>query len=328
MKNSKPIKILFAAEDPGGFNTLWPVYLQTGGTFYLAGTSKLIAKEKKIPFIPADNFTEEQIQETINKENPDAVLTGTSLGQSLDKLFISAAKHLKIPVASIIDFWINYSQRFTALPDKIFIMDDFAKEEMLREGFDQKLLKVTGNPFFDTFRPGIKKGENITFFSPFYTEITKNPLNLNEVEALADFVAAFEELKIASPILIKNHPKSTRPDKFEQIIAQSPLKIQLTQENPETLIENSFLVIGLNSMPLFQAALMGKRVISYQPGLKGPDPLISNKLGFSTAIYKKEDLTVAIKKTLQEEPKPPSFPKNATQNVIKELHEMCLHHSS
>ena len=49
-------------------------------------------------------------------------------------------------------------------------------------------------------------------------------------------------------------------------------------------------------MVLFQAAMMDKPVLSYQPDLEKPDVLISNRLGLSQPVYKKKNLYSAFKK--------------------------------
>ena len=58
-------------------------------------------------------------------------------------------KERGIPTLSIVDFWSNYTERFDTLPDKIAIIDEQMRQEMLAEGFPDDKLVITGQPAFD-----------------------------------------------------------------------------------------------------------------------------------------------------------------------------------
>ena len=89
------------------------------------------------------------------------LLTATSAnGIDLEKLFLGAARRLGVPALAVLDFWSNYRQRFSDqrdnliyLPDRIAVMDEHARTEMIAEGFAPELLSVTGQPAFDALEP-------------------------------------------------------------------------------------------------------------------------------------------------------------------------------
>src|SRR3990172_9938364 len=120
MKRNTKNRILFCAQNPGGFNALWPVIKKIRGQarilVVLSAEARAIAKREKIDFIDADTKSEEQLYETIEKLGPSVVIAGTSQGLSIDKKIIVWARGKGIPTVSVIDFWANYKVRFSS-PD-------------------------------------------------------------------------------------------------------------------------------------------------------------------------------------------------------------------
>jgi len=310
-------KIIFAAQDPGGFNTILPVIkkLKKNKEFLLkiilANQSRDIAKNQGINYQNGNHLTERMIAQIFKKESPNLVFTATSDGYSLEKKIIKLARKQKIKTITIIDFWANYKLRFSDpgtenlayLPDYILIIDKLMKKEMTNQGFESKKIVVTGNPFFDTFSTlngSCQKEKIISFFSQAYSELYKKGEKRsgcsNEIQVFGDVVEVLEEFQPKIPLKIKFHPRAKKLNKFDKIIKDSKLNISIEKKmSAESLIKESKLIIGINSMVLFQAAMMNKPVLSYQPGLKKQDPLISNRLGLSQAVYNKKNLYSALK---------------------------------
>lgn len=317
-KPKKKIKIIFAAQDPGGFNAILPVIkkLKKNNKFLLkiilSNQAKDIAKNQKISYQDSNYLTEKAIAWFLKKESPDLIFTGTSDDYGLEKRLIKLSKKQKIKTVVIIDFWSNYKLRFSDpetenlayVSDYILIIDELMKKEMINQGFESKKLIITGNPSFDTFPILTNSSQKvISFFSQPFSELCKKDKSYlndpNEIQVFKDMVEALEKFQLKMPLKIKFHPRAKKLNKFDKIIKDSKLDISIEKKiSAENLMKKSKLVIGINSMALFQAAIMGKPVLSYQHGLKKSDPLISNKLGFSQAVYKKKNLYPALKKLL------------------------------
>jgi len=343
-------KIIFAAQNPGGFNALWPVIKkisrQAKLQVVLAAEAKEIARNKKIAFVDADTKNDKELKEIIVNFKPRAVLAGTSQGLSIDKKIIVWARQKKIPTISIIDFWSNYKMRFSSpgtddliyLPDAICVADEYMKKQMVKEGFEARRLFITGNPFFDTFgNYANKKGRYIIFaeqpFSELFVKSGKmdKASNFNEVKIFSDFVEVLEKQKTKYPVLIALHPRCKNINKFDKIIAASSLKISVFEGDTKNLWKKASLILGINSMVLFQSALEGKKVLSYQPGIKkGQDPLVSNRLGLSQAAYGYLDLERKIKQILDQIKSAGNYEKirqkyvnnNSTQKVIEVIRKL------
>lgn len=299
-------KIIFAAQDLGGFKAILPVIKKLKNKknlllkIILADESIKSARENRISYQDGSKLTDKKLTRLLKEERPDLVFTATSLGRSVEKRITKVAKDKKIKTIAIVDFWANYKKRFSSLPDYILVIDEIMKKEMIKEGFNSQKLIITGNPFFDSFSKLAFSQEEkiISFFCQPISELYKHP-EFDEIKVFNDLVETFEKLEVKMPIKIKFHPRTKKINKFNKIIKNSKLKILIEKRlSAEKLIERSKLITGMNSIMLFLAAMTKKKVLSYQPNLKGPDPLISNRLGLSTPVYKKENLCSVLRKLL------------------------------
>lgn len=309
----KIFKIFFTAQDPGGFNAISPVIkkLKKEKNFQLkiilANQAKDFAKKAGINYLNGNKLTDKDLMRLVEKETPDLIFGATSAGSgAIEKRLIEVGRAQKIKTASLIDFWSNYKMRFGVRPDYILVIDEVMRKEMAKQGFRPSKLIVVGSPFFDTFSKLTKLRQSekiVSFFSePFSENFKKGKagfMGFNEVRVFSDLVDALERLQTKLPIVIKFHPKEKRINKFNEIIRQAKLDISIEKKlSAEDLIKKSKLVIGMNTIVLFQAALIGKKALSYQPDLNCSDPLISNRLGLSCPVYKKKDLYPALKRLL------------------------------
>jgi len=347
----KENKIIFTAQDPGGFNSIFPVIKKLENKrninfkVLLANESRKIAKDNRINFIDCVKLTDNEIQKILINFNPVLIVMATSTGLSLEKKITLWAKTNKTKTLAIVDFWSNYKLRFSNpetfdlayIPDKICVIDEYMKNEMLKDNFEEEKLIITGNPFFDTFQKTKKqKGNFILFASQPFSEIFRkndkriDTLIFNEVEIFSTIVKLLEELKINLPIIIAFHPRSRKRDKFDNIINNSSLTIEIAKKNTEDLMGEAELIIGINTMVLFQASIIGNKVISYQPGItQDQDPLVSNHLKISYGIYEKESLKKILKNIFSLKKEENNnvnnyLNKNFTDNVIKVIKNFSI----
>lgn len=316
MKRKKH-KIIFTAQDPGGFNAMAPVIkkLEKDSRFdvsvILAKHACIYAEKQNIRYLNAD-------KSSFNISEADLVFTGTSFGDSIEKKIIFTAKEKGIPTISIVDFWTDYTpsfsdpekRNFKYLPDYILAADETMKKEMEAEGFPRNKIFVTGNPSFDFFGKRVNKKTDknlITFFCQPMSELYKknskdykNATKFSEVQVFSDIAEVIEKIDPNKRIIIDFHPRAKKFNKFDKIIKKSKLKIEKNiKPYGKNSIENSEIIIGMSTVVLFEAALAGKKVLSYQPGSdKNSDYLASNRLGLSLPVYKKEDLYPAFKKII------------------------------
>jgi len=302
-------KILIVAEDLGGYNAVKNVLLSLSRDIYFevlslfCGTAAKFASIGDKNFVDCDQKDTQEIYKFLEEFKPNLVFFGTGIGDTLDKKVLEWAKKYKIPTLGIIDYWSEYKLRFSAqksmfLPDKICVIDDYMFNSMVRDGFGKGSLVITGNPYFEDFKEIYNTNENyILFVSQPFSEIKflSGHRKFDEVEIFSQIVGIIKELGIMEKIIIGLHPRTIKKEKYNKIINDSKLNISIFEKTSSELIAGARLVLGINSMVLFESAIRGKKVVSYQPGIdKEDDSLMSNRIGISCGVYDKESLKKCI----------------------------------
>jgi len=115
---------------------------------------------------------------------------------------------------------------------------------------------------------------------------------------LADFIAALDATLQArgqqAVLLVKRHPRESGELVLPKAASLSIHVVDDSLGDYRELVAASNFVLGMNSNLLLEACLLGKPVISYQPGLLRPDPLPSNRLGWSRAVTARNSLAPAL----------------------------------
>ena len=277
------------------------------------------------------------LQDTIaflEKESPVLVLTGTSGLDVEQKRFIAAARHLNIPSLAVLDFWTYYIERFSDgegklsyLPDRIAVVDERMKNDLISSGFEQSIITITGNPAHDDLykwktgftadnvlqlrkKLGINPDDLMVLFasqplSDLFGTDTSNPMYPGYSEktvfpALAHCLSEIQKHEHKKIILvIRPHPREN-PDYFLNVnTGLLPVSIQ-NEGDSRDLVMAADIVVGMTTMLLVEACYLGKVVASLQPGLLGSDPLPTNQTGLSLGIYTYEDISPKLTQLLQE----------------------------
>lgn len=317
------MNVLISAQDPGGANSVIPVAVELMNRGH-----EVVAQ---VEGAAHDMFVMRGIPLGICHD-PTVVLLGTSGGESIEKR-VTVETRGKAPAVAVLDFWSNYWQRFSSpgikdfayLPDLVCVMDDIAKEGMVADGFPPERLMVTGNPHFDHFADGItterENQKRILFISqPIRTDGALPGF----VPPLFDEYAILETMRATLPnghvLSIRLHPRDDA-DKYDSYMDN---RIRIAPEATlEEAISGSGLIIGVASPVLIQAAAAGKKVLSYQPALNGPDEMVSNRVGVTTLIDSPQALTRTLKAYAEGKwpyrtrPLREVWPAGATERVVE-----------
>jgi len=318
--NNRLRNIVFTAMNPGGFNAIAPLIQQMAQekscTILLLCAQHAVDMAKKfhVPCIDATRHTKKTVKEFFEESPVDLLIAGTSTGMSVEKYCIEEAQLRNIPSIAVVDFWSNYAMRFSTpetrdlayLPNMVCAIDDSMKNGMMKEGISESSIMVTGNPFFDTFKKEITQVPDcILFISQPFSEIYKEvdpyltaPV-FDEVAIFSDVVTVLVSLDVQLPVYIAFHPRSTERQKFDTSIRDASLDIRILDGSTESMLHRSAVVVGMNSVMLFQAALSGIPTVSYQPGITAAqDTLESNRLGISRAAYQLQDLEKRLRECM------------------------------
>lgn len=325
------------------------------------------------PLSPAaDEFTKAGIQFTpvsmpgpfttrtlVEKSNPSLILTGTSnqdqktpfvIEQSLAK--VSMARNL--PHLAVLDVWNSYMDRFANhwtttdfvsaeqaqklafMPSKLAVMDEYAKQDLVRLGFPADRLEITGNPFFDSLpekartfpeekRRRIRKeifGDKplAVFYAANafvrdsdtkgYSDLTNLPIMDETIEALAE--------KGDISLAMRLHPRAPAEDvsgvdsylQRQKSGALSKIAIHPRDLGSQDIALASDLVITPWSTLGIEAVYLGKPCVSLQPGLKDEDGLIVSAKGVIPAGYNERDCRKILHQALTD-------PTYRTEHMLK-----------
>jgi hypothetical protein len=324
--------------DPGGAAAIAPVLealLQSVDVRAFAyRQAKGLWEKRGIPFEEvAEHTTFHEAHTLLAGLSPSLLLTSTSVnGIDLERLFIAAARMSNVPSLSVLDFWTNYRARFSDsadqmqfLPDRIAVMDDRAREEMIAVGFDETRLEVTGQPALDDLARYRKQ------LAPAQRNHLRRALTVNENEILVCFASQpltelygtdpasasylgydqhlvlkllADTLEKVAPILpqplvlaIRPHPRERRESLLK--VSSERFRIIIPSEiGSRDLIMASDLMTGMHSILLVEACYLGCPTLSLQPGLRQPDPLPTTRSGLTRAVYHAGDMEPALTEIL------------------------------
>lgn len=335
-------KILLFSRDPGGANTVIPLVGALNGRGYEVRLfGKDIALERYsmaglegkdiIGFVK--NINQDAIEDLLLSENPDFIITGTSACDFTEKYLWKASEKLNIPSFAILDQWINYGIRFSRystaeigeyekdkslpyLPSRILVMDEYAREEAIKDGLDPSKILVSGQPYFETLLKEKEKASSemlkelrsrlgigsddliITFASEPVSKDYKNDYwGFNEKTIFEQLFEGVKEVSKRSgkkiSMIIKVHPREDEGC-FEGIASETEkLKIIIDRDSkPMYLILISDIVAGMSSMFLIEAAIIGKPVLSLLMGMnnKRESPFVLDRKGIVKSIKGRKEL--------------------------------------
>lgn len=312
---SLPESVIYSAHDPGGAEAILPVLsaLSAQGRRvhgFATGPAYQLCKAHGLPVVDASALSEEELNHQVDVLGARVYLAGTSAGMSVDKRLF---KHIqgRMPSLYVLDFWNNYWQRFSNqakdfayLPDVICVMDERAREDMLREGFPEERLVVTGNPHFVHFADAISAREEqrqeLLFISQPLSALALLPgfaaHGFDEYQVVNDLSNVVAELPPEYMVKIRLHPKEDG-NKFNAVLGPR-LEIS-TETTLEAALSRAGLIIGMFSPVLIQAAVAGKQVLSYQPEGSTNDPLVTNQLGITRRVSSAKELQSLISAYVQ-----------------------------
>lgn len=333
-------RVVVVCGDPGGANAVAPVIETLGAQGRVA--VRALAYRQASALWADRGISCTSLDEGITRDmvagwlcNPTAglLLTGTSANpDDMEKQFIAVARDCHVPSLAVLDFWANYVRRFSDdegrliyLPDRIAVMDEQAREEMIAVGFDPARLAVTGQPAFDDLagwrsrfsprqgqeiRDGLRVGpeEALVLFasqpiSVLYGVDSDSPSHpgFTEQMVLDAVLAALEQVSRekgrAIVLAVRPHPREAA-DWFESVSSSTIRIAPATRAASRDLAMAADLLVGMNTILLVEACYLGCVVLSVQPGLRVPDVLPTNRAGLSRAVYRSAEIKPALEELL------------------------------
>lgn len=368
--------ILAFSRDPGGTNAIMPLIeplRQLGNNVVVYGKDAALSVYGKLKIDCSDirnaipSGAQEETNEFVRKLCPDIILTGTSSEDFTERHLWKAAESAGIASFAVLDQWTHYRLRLMSegsnpmnghstseliVPSYLFVMDEFARNELCALGMDREKLLVSGQPFFDyiyatgsRFTPherehvrreitGTSDGLVFVFASQPIASInrqnglpddywgyTEQTVLTNVVRCLSKLT---EETATKVTLVLRLHPKDGS-DSYQNALATLPssLKAVVDREYDSTLLLNaSDLVIGMFSMLLLEAAILNRPFLSVQIGLKRDNPLVFDRMGLVHSILTEQELEAALAGFLngtRAQPDTVKFDFGATERIVRYL---------
>ena len=216
--------------------------------------------------------------------NLDALFFGTGWQERVEQPFVRYCKQHAIPTVAFIDHWSNYKERFS-YPNENWRDNcgDFTAV------FDTKALELATtlalprplplpNYYLQDLIASVTKKtltptQNLLFLSEptdavaLRTYGNKNYWGFTQYSALEDILNHFDRFECAG-LTIRLHPSETG-EGFKKIIKKYPhIRIQINDAKTFDLIaqlQSAKIIIGFDTMALYTAAFMGKKILSYLP---------------------------------------------------------------
>lgn len=300
---------------------------------YATGLSQDVLWQRRIPFIELDDSAkppailrqvEPKLVLTGTSENPD------SFGLQL----VSAARYANIETAAFIDAGMNAAHRFRGrsdkalahAPDWILVPDDWTRDEFIRIGAKAHRTIVCGHPQYDhvlnlyqtwtdndrsrfrqQFLPGISDQQQVVIFLSEGSERVNllSPLPPMKEYALhgwgrskgrteiiiEELLTAVKALPQPPYMVLRIHPKDQIEDfqdytgYFDRIDHTSP---------PLELVFCADLVVGMTSMLLLEATLLGRKTLSIVPRAAEKKWLSTTREGITPCVMSRDELVTTM----------------------------------
>lgn len=357
-------RIVAVCGDPGGASAVAPVIqqLRDEGKVSVDAYAYLQAVElwsgRGIPFQPiAGDASDETIRRLLCEPRADLLLAGTSVNRfELEKRFVAMARAQGIPSLGVVDFWSNYARRFSDeagrlsyLPDRVAVMDELARDDMIAAGVPAARIVITGHPGLDgleefrqAFSPARRDairqslgvagaGRLILYASqpPTFSEqddAAPPPWHdrLRTVRVLLEALAGRQDTGVGSTLLIRPHPRES--GEIYRGLSHPVINVVVSGEgDSRELALAADLVAGMNTMFLVEARHLGRPTLSIRLDLPFPEDFPPNRCGLIRAVYQEADVTAAVAELLNvpaDRLPQPETRGNAGRNVAQWLYSM------
>jgi hypothetical protein len=201
-----------------------------------------------------------------------SVLTGTSWASDLERRAIGMARERGVRVAAFLDHWVNYPQRFTALPDEIWVADEDALR-LARRHFPEALLRLEPNPYFEDLRDELRRmappprdaGLRVLYVSEPVSLQYRNELGYDEFAALSYCLRRLAE-RPQAVVRLRLHP-SENAGRYEALLAgveRPPVHLSSGASLLEDCVWADW-VVGCESTAMVIGLLAGREVYTSIP---------------------------------------------------------------
>ena len=325
-------KVLAVCNHPGGARVVLPViesFLEKWPEIFF----DVVLTKNSFPIfnLPIRYARKTIVDEELSPENYKKldlhqyafILAGTSISGNLEKSYVRRAREQGVPGFSVLDHWCEYNVRFqytvghlNAVPDTIFVPDGIARQDLLDLGIPERRIIISGHPAFDVAEKAAQdfsekkrsrvlqrlalkdELDNVLFVSePVDSDHGIKNLNYSEFSLLERICRTLAQLEkeIRPPLVIKLHPREDS-SKYDSVLkAYNTLKIISVKDEIDRfdLMLSAKLVLGISSLLLLEAAIIGLPVYCVIPGDEARS-FIGVRLGWVREVHHEDHLKALL----------------------------------
>lgn len=274
------------AVDPAGAQVLSVCVGPARDAYRAAGTTPWLSSAAELDRGAVDDL--------LDRARPAAVLLGTSLDSSTERTFLLAARDRGVRSVGVVDWWSNFGQRFSSprtvdlayLPDAVAVPDEDARRGCVQDGVPDTLIHVVGNPYWDrlarlsaAFRSAARRKARAALGVDARARVV---LVVSSDIRNLDLALGYDELDFwravgplpsrtaaGRPVVwaVKPHPREPVEDLVAMLRAHGVGALVVEGMAGIDAVLASDGAVGMCSSLLFEAALVGRPVVSLQPGM-------------------------------------------------------------
>lgn len=310
--------------DPGGARAILPVLEKLKKnrcrvTALVSGPAVAIAKNEYTDLTSQkidDSCSLQKCTQILEQYGCDSLISAAGLYNRIEHTMRLAAQQIEIPVVAVLDWWSFYRNRFERInsdgsrvksyPDKVCVMDDISRKEMIAAGFLPEKIIVAGSVSLESSanrtrqycktkkkkpidlklrkdspcavffsEPYIRKmdGKPWKGIGGYFTQNGSSKTGYTAHEMLLEVSSALSKQLSKMPgltLIVKPHPMESISSLQKMLpeCSSEGLSVKLAKcSDPAELLATADIFFGMVSIALVEAGMTGKPVYSVQIGL-------------------------------------------------------------
>jgi hypothetical protein len=228
-----------------------------------------------------------------------------------------AARQRSLPTFTLIDFPSQLRPRLSfpgtddlgAMGDHVLAIDQEMRRRLVIAGVPENRVVVTGSPAFDglweaeSLSPGEGDATHVLFLSQPIAALHGSdgavPTFLGYTEGMVLDAVARMIAPHGLELRVRPHPREDE-SMLTKLARELPGRVRVDRTGSlREAIGRAQWVVGMTSIALVEAALLGKTAISVQFDRRGEDPLWTNVSGLTVGVIDREGLAVAVAEALR-----------------------------
>lgn len=298
----------FAARDPGAANVLAALAEGWNQTITLdawtlprADRLRAALPDRSVVF---DDPPDPEVLERAWARTPaDALVTGTSHYAPFEPVLWAIAASRGVTSLAVLDQWMNVAPRFAqGRPDYVGALDAAQRDELASLGFPPSRIVEIGHPWLSQLAasPAVASvtadDVRVLFVSePIRSDVEQGvnePFGFDEFDAFAvvhaaAVTAAADGQRVS--LAVRCHPYEDA-EAFGRHVHRLPgasgLEVSIQDRSTPALdaVRRADLVTGVSSMMLLEAMVLGRAVVSVQPGLSREETFVASARGSARTL--------------------------------------------